>query len=222
MRLSELIRQDREQFADLPDRRSRFNFIWDYYKIPIIALLSFLVLSLIIISTNLRRADVSLYAVLLNNDSLAVECDDTVFDRLLEESGLELKGKKADINASYSLGRELKENEDAETLQVLSAMFAMDDIDIFVADREHFDYFARTDAFCDLNALIPEELLKNDLYAYEDSRGNTVAGGIILHEGSPLHEAGYYHSDVVLGIAVNCGNIEAARAAVMQILSDTN
>ena len=220
MKLNEQLRKDREQFSKLPDRQSRIHFLWDYYKVPIIAAASIVLLFLFILSTNLKRSDVSLYAVLINNDSLLVECDDTVFDRLIEDSGLNLKGKSADINDRFFLSMENNDNEDAETLQVLSAMFALDEIDLFVADKEHFDLFGQESAFNDLSAVIPLELQQKHedmLYRYKNSSGNTILGGIILKEGSPLHEAGYYHNEVILGMAANCGNPEAAEAVIKML-----
>ena len=217
MKLNEQIKQDRERFSKLPDRQSKLHFLWDYYKIPIIAALSILLLSIFILSTNLKRSDVSLYAVLVNNDSLLVECDDTVFDRLIEEGGYDAKGRTAQINDRYFLSMENNDNEDAETLQVLSAMLALDEIDLFVADKEHFDLFGQESAFSDLSTVIPLKLQQKHedmLYRYQDSSGNTVLGGIILKEGSALHEAGYYHNEVILGMAVNCGNREAAEAVI--------
>ncbi|MBR4421240.1 MAG: hypothetical protein IKS69_01740 [Erysipelotrichaceae bacterium] len=217
MKLNEQIRQDRERFSKLPDRQSKLHFLWDYYKIPIIAVLSVLFIFVFILSTDLKRSDVSLYAVLINNDSLVMECDDTVFDRLIKEGGYDAKGKTADINDRFFLSMENNDNEDAETLQVLSAMFALDEIDLFVADQEHFDLFGKEGAFTDLSTIIPIELQQKHedmLYRYQDSNGNTVLGGILLKTGSPLHEAGYYHNEVILGMAANCGNPEAAEAVI--------
>lgn len=225
MKLSEQIRKDKERFAKLPDRQSRLHFIWDYYKIPIIASCCIIVLLLVNFLSSLDRRDVCLHAILVNNDSLLVSCDDTVFDRLLAENGYDTKGRVAEINADYALGREGSENQEVETLQVLSAMFALDDIDIYVSDPYYFDYFREVDAFHDLSVLLPEELIREceeDLYRYENSQGQSIIGGILLHEGSPLHEAGYYHNEAILGIATNCGNLEAAQAVILQILSDRN
>ncbi|MBQ6559951.1 MAG: hypothetical protein IJL85_03880 [Erysipelotrichaceae bacterium] len=224
MKLNDLLKQDKERFSKLPDRQSKLNFLWDYYKIPIIVALCALCLIAI---TLLFRSDhdVSMHVILLNNDSLVVECDDTVFDRLLEEGGYDLQGKQADVNVNYSIGREGSENEDSETIQVLSAMFALDDIDLYVSDKYYFDYFAEVDAFHDLSVLLPEETIQaheDELYRYDNSFGQSIIGGILLHEGSPLHEAGYYHGDVVLGIATNCGNLEAAQAFILRLLSDRN
>ena len=224
MKLNELLKQDRERFSKLPDRQSKLNFIWDYYKIPIIVALC--ALCLIAITLLFRTDhDVSMHVILLNNDSLIVECDETVFDRLLEEGGHDPQGKTADVNVNYSIGREGSETEDSETIQVLSAMFALDDIDLFVSDQYYFDYFAEVDAFHDLSVLLPEEVIQaheDELYRYDNSFGQSIIGGIFLHDGSALHEAGYYHDDVVLGIATNCGNLEAAQAFILRILSDRN
>ena len=225
MRLTEMLKKDREQLSKLPDRKSRMTFIWDYYKIPIIALVSILVIALLALINNISHQGVCMYAVLLNNDSLIVECDDKLFDRILKEADFDTKGKKTDVNANLSLGRELNENEDVETLQVLTALFMVSDLDLYVADQYYFDYFASENGFADLSLLIGKDLLdanSDDLYHYTDSSGQDIVAGIILHEGSPLHEAGYYHNDVIMGAVAKGENLDAAIAFVKQVLSDRN
>ena len=220
MNLTKQIAKDKEQFEKLPDKKSRITFIWDYYKVPIIAAFTLLCFLAVIISTNLKRSDVSVYAVLINSDSLIAECDDTVFDELFKETDLDLKGRHADINDRFFLGMKDNDSEDAETLQVLSAMFSLDEIDIYVADREHFDLFCKEGAFEDLGSIIPEETQKkneNMLYRYEESSGKTTIAGIILKEDSPLHKAGYYHNEVILGMAVNCGH-KTETSALIELL----
>ena len=225
MRLTEMLKKDREQFSKLPDRKSRMNFIWDYYKIPIIAFLSVAAVVLLVLVNDLSHQGVCMYALLLNNDSLVVECDDTIFDRLLEEADFNMKGKKTDVNARLSLGKELNENEDVETLQVLTALFMVSDLDLYVADQYYFDYFAGEDGYADLSLLIERDLLEansDDLYRSVTSSGREIISGIILHEGSPLHEAGYYHNDVIMGVVAKGENMDAALAFVKQVLRDRN
>lgn len=217
MNLTKQIRKDREQFQKLPDRKSRITFIWDYYKIPIIAVLTLFCFLTIIISTNLKRSDVSIYAVLLNSDSLIAECDDTVFDELLKETDVDLKGRHADINDRFFLGMEGNDSEDGETLQVLSAMFSLDEIDVFVADKDHFDLFCKEGAYEDLGTVIPEDRQSKHedmLYRYEEDNGKIIIAGLILKENSPLHKAGYYHNEVILGMAANCGHKTEASALI--------
>lgn len=216
------ISKDRKRLETLPDRKSRMQFIWDYYKVSILTVLFLLIVALIALLGSIGKADVKMYAVLLNSDSLVAECDDTVFEKFLEDAGIDMKGKRVDINASLALGKDYSEIEDAQTLQVLTALFTVSELDIFVADEERFVMFIDQDGFCDLSKYIEEDILSRhaeDLYRYEDSKGNTIIGGIILHEGSPIHKAGYYHDDVILGVVAGADHMDEAIAFVKQLLS---
>ncbi|MCR4632818.1 MAG: hypothetical protein K5648_01685 [Erysipelotrichaceae bacterium] len=221
MRLSERLKKDREQLARLPDRKSRLTFIWDYYKIPILSLACVLAVSLIAAVNNIGRPKVSMYVVLINNDSSIVRCDDTVFDRYLERSGLDLSGKKANVAVDYTLGNEFNESADIETLQVLTALFTVSDLDLYVSPQEYFEYFAREDGLADLSRLIDSSLLekhKDDLYYCDTANGNHILAGIILRPGSPLHEAAYYHDEVIVGAVSNAVHMEEAIAFISEIL----
>ena len=114
MKISERINKDLETLKKLPDRKSKIQFIWDYYKIPIIFIVTILSLALIIRISNIGRKDASMYVVLLNNDSSLVECDAKVFDKVLENSSIDLKGKEVDVNDKLMLGFEDNEKADIE------------------------------------------------------------------------------------------------------------
>lgn len=225
MKLSERIQRDREQFRRLPDRNSRIHFLWDYYKIPILAFISLIVIVLIVTIGNLGRKGTAMHVVLLNSDSSLTECDSTIFDKVLEEGTIDLKNRKTDINDKLSIGRGNDEAADIETLQVLSALFMVSDLDLYVADPYYFDYFSSNGALCDLSTLIDKDILERhaeDLHYIEDGNGNTVLAGIVLHKGSLIHQAGYYHDDVILGMAANAGNADVAIEFIRLLLSDRN
>ena len=59
---------------------------------------------------------------------------------------------------------------------------------------------------------------REDLYYYETADGQTVLGGIRLQPGSPLHEAGYFLTEVTVGIAANAQNMEEALCFLKQLL----
>ena len=223
MKLFEQFEKDRQKFKDLPDTNSRITFIWDYYKIPILTILTALLIASISFFNNLGRGDVLLFSVLLNNDSLLVECDEEVFDRLMSQAGYDMEHKRVDVNTELSLGRLENDSADAETLQVINALFMISDLDVYVADEEHFDYFAQADAYADLSLLINSDLLgkhRDRLHYYEDSNGKKALIGVVLTTDSPLHKAGYYHDEVIIGIAANAVNLDEAIAFFEQILSD--
>ena len=59
-----------------------------------------------------------------------------------------------------------------------------------------------------------EDIDRNDVaavaYTCTTEDGNEIVAGIWLHDGSPLHEAGYYTGDVVIGVAANAQNLDPA------------
>ena len=224
MRLTEQLKDDREKLLRMDDARQRAVFIWDYYKFPILALLFLLLFLFAVILGNSGREDICLHAVLINNDSLIIECDDTVFDRLLADAGIDTGREKAKISADLALGRSDDEADDIEAIQVLNAMFLLSDFDLYVSDEKYFEYFADPDVFADLSLLLESGLLSEipdeDRYYYTDRNGARTLLGICLGEDSALHKAGYYHNEVVIGAVAGGDNLDKAIAVISQLLSN--
>ncbi len=209
------MKKDIEQYKKLPDRKSRAAFLFDYYKIPITAIIIGLLSITLFLFNDKKNRETDMYAVLLNNDSIINACDPSVFETALKEAGY--KGN-ADINDRLSLGYENNESADIETLQVLNALFTLGDLDLYIAPKQYFDLFAQKDGFADLRLLIDKTILeKADLYRFTGESGNEVTAGIILHPGSKIHEAGYYHDDVIVGVAVDAVHMDAALSFIEEI-----
>lgn len=217
MNLKKRWKADREALKKLSGQE-KWLFIWDYYRIPLIALGCVMILTAITLLTNAGREEVALYAVFVNSDRALEEPDSTLLDALAERAGISMEGRTVDVTANLTLGQDLNEAYDAQTVQVLAALFGISDLDLFAADEAVFEGYAHQDAFADLSVLIDRELLAGaDLYTYT-LEGKTVTGGIVLHSGSALHEAGYYHGDVIVGAAVNAEHLEEAVAVLRQLL----
>lgn len=217
MNLKKRWKADREALKKLSGQE-KWLFIWDYYRIPLIALGCVMILTAITLLTNAGREEVALYAVFVNSDRALEEPDSTLLDALAERAGIPMEGRAVDVTANLTLGQDLNEAYDAQTVQVLAALFGISDLDLFAADEAVFEGYAQQDAFADLSVLIDRELLAGaDLYTYT-LEGKTVTGGIVLHSGSALHEAGYYHGDVIVGAAVNAEHLEEAVAVLRQLL----
>ncbi len=223
MKLSERIRRDRQRYAALSPSEKR-AFLWDYYKIPILALVCAVLLGGIALLEGLNSRSVALYAVLVNAapDTQAAQ---TCLEDLLTDSGMDLKGKRVDADVSLSLGRENQESEDAQTVQVLAALFGVSGLDFFAADEEIFDRYAVQNAFADLSKLLDPALLETfseDLVYATPEGGARQVAGVRLHGGSPLHRSGLYSRDIVVGITVNGENMEAALQMLKEILVQTD
>ena len=210
MKWKEQLRKDKQTLAGLAPRQ-KMLFIWDYYKLPILSLLLVAVLAGAGAAAAARSAHTAFYAVMVNANN-EVQADP--FTPLLEQGGVDMTGKSVDIEANYTLS-------DAQTLQVLAALFGIGDLDVFVADEDVFASYAKQGAFVDLGLFIPGDVLKrykDHLYYSEDAEGNRVLSGIWLSGNSLLHEAGYYSGAVLLGVASNAQNLDNSVLMVTQLL----
>ena len=142
MNVKEQLKTDIERYKGLKTRGEKAAFVWDYYKYPLIALGTALVILALVIINNLDRVKTSMFMVMVNSDAAYVECDDSLIQAILTRSDYETGGKKIEINASYTIGSQGSVTSDLETIQVLTALFSISDLDVYIADREYFDYFA--------------------------------------------------------------------------------
>ena len=221
MKLRQRWEKDREALKKLSGR-DKWLFVWDYYRIPLITAACVMLLTAITVLTNAGREEVALYAVFVNTDVSLEEPDASALNALAETAGIPMEGKTVDLTANLTLGQTYSEAADAQTVQVLAALFGISDLDLFAADQAVFERYAQQDAFADLSVLIDRELLAGaDLYTYS-VEGKTVTGGIVLHPGSVLHRAGYYHGDVIVGAAINAEHLEEAVAMLRAMLEAQN
>ena len=220
MKLKDRLNKDRQTLRALAPKE-RAVFIWDYYKIPILAAACTLVLLVMALVSWAGRKDIAMYAVFLNSDAGVVQTQPEKLDALLAEAGMDMDGRTIDITADLTLGTGYNSDTDGQTIQVLAAMFGISGLDVFAADQASFERYAVQDAFVDLSLFLEEALYETEIcrpYSYEDANGQRIVGGLVL-SGGTLHEAGYYHGEVVIGVAANAQNLEEAVAFVRQLLT---
>ena len=221
MQLKERMQADRKIFRTL-NREERLLFIWDYYKIPILAAASVLVLTVMTLISWAGKKDIAMYAVFVNSDVSVVEAHPELLNALLAEAGVDMEGKAIDITADLTLGKDYSNETDGQTIQILASLFGISGLDVFAADPESFDRYAVQDAFVDLSLFLEPELYEKSgcvPYRYINGDGREILGGIVLTAESALHEAGYYHGDVLIGVAANAQNLDEAVAFVKQLLT---
>ena len=220
MKMKKRLAADREIFQTL-DRQQRLLFIWDYYKIPILAAASAVILTLMVLLTWAGKKDVAMYAVFVNSDAAVAQTKPELLDELLASNGIDMDGKSIDITADLTLGTQYNNDTDGQTLQILAAMFGISGLDVFAAEQASFDRYASQDAFVDLSLFLEPELYAKagcKPYWYENADGQKILGGIILKPGSVLHEAGYFHADTLIGVASNAQYLDEAVAFVEALL----
>lgn len=216
------LRDDLEKLKRL-EPKARVQFVWDYYRLPIIAAAVCLALLVTVGVVNFGRSEVAMYAVFVNTDQTGLEPDAAALDAVLNSTGVDMRKQHIDVTANLTLGQSMNEVYDGETIMVLAALFGISDLDLFAADEPVFRRYADQNAFADLSRLIEPELLaghEEDLYYYDTEDGQRVLGGIVLRPGSVLHRAGYYHADVVIGAAINGENLDRAVGFIRALLSN--
>ena len=220
MRLKKRLEADREILKTL-NREERLLFIWDYYKIPILSVAVTLALLVTALLSWIGRKDVAMYAVFLNSDVSVVEAKPELLDALLAQAGVDMDGKTIDLTADLTLGKDYSNETDGQTIQILASLFGISGLDVFAAEQASFERYAAQDAFVDLSLFLESELYEKigcAPYWYVNGDGQEIMGGIALKAGSALHEAGYYHEDVLIGVAATAQNLEEAVAFVKQLL----
>lgn len=221
MKLKERLSRDREILKRL-EGKSKGRFLWDYYRIPIVVIASLILLGALAVMSAAGHSHCVLYAVFVNADRTDTAHDPAALEALLENGGVEMRGKRVDLRGDLALGGELNAGDDGQTLQMLTALFMISDLDFFAADPASFALYAGQDAFADLSVLIEPELWSNrsetDLIWHENSDGYRSLQGVVLHGASPLHTAGYFRGDVTIGATANGENLDAAVVLIREIL----
>lgn len=227
------LKKDKEVLQTL-EKKEKWPFIWDYYKIPIISFFCVVALVLMTIFIRFGSGDSLFYAVLINADEGG---DKSAFTKLLDNAGYDRKGRDIDVNDLYTLiyqaSAEGDESQivpagtaDAETMQVLAALFGIGDLDLFVANESVFETYHKKEAFADLRKLLDAsvvasyETVEKTIASADQSETYTGVYGVYLPESSALHRAGFYHTPVVVGIAQNAQNMEEALAFLKALLED--
>ena len=141
--------------------KKRVQYIFDYYKFPILAVIVVIVLTVSIIQTVVSHKEVAFNAVLLNAGGTAVTSNDARFaSDFAEAAGIDTNAYSVYVDCSNVLNLQAETQYDLAVRAKISALFAAKEIDILGADPEAFDDYARNGAFMDLRSALPDDMLK--------------------------------------------------------------
>ena len=174
-KLRHFLQSEKEKLRTL-NRRQRLQYFWDYYKLPIGAVLLAAAMLIYTLCYNAGPGKIDLNAVLVN----AQEGDSTLFSQALQAGGWKSPQVRVDTTLTYTNAAELAE-EDVATIQVLFAQFTMGDMDLFAANPEVFQRYTDQDGFENLG-LVGEGLHGGEAQLYlvnfsGGSRGIGLPGG---------------------------------------------
>lgn len=195
-------------------KKQIIEYVWDYYKIPIIIFI-FIICSLISsLYKNITAKKSILELIMVNSTSSydgAMGSDDFIVQQGLDP-------KKYEIHATSSFRMSLSEEnyaEDYYVIQTLIARLTEGDVDVFGGTPEVFKEFAMEGYFADLRDYYTEE----ELAAYESllvytihpDTQETYPCGFNLGDSAWNERYYYFDGDCQFGILFNADNADTSK-----------
>lgn len=157
--------------------KKNFTYIWDYYKVPILAVpLLLLVIAYFIAGfSGSKEEPFYLYFI---NQPLSEEVRtqfETDFSSFWDETG-DVDGISVDASLTIT-----PDTPDYDSQMSFTASIAGHTIDVMIANEAFLDYYAKMDSLADLSELLPEDLydaLIPYLVMKEDESGIPHAYGL--------------------------------------------
>jgi hypothetical protein len=178
--------------------KKKAEYIWDYYKIPIIAVLLVIIVSIYLIYAQITRINYVFnftYIGSFMDDAKRVELQNKLTDVVVKDGS---KNKKANIEViPISSG-----NDNPAYVEKLVAELATGSIDVIVLDNKMFSQYQKSGAFLRLDN-IKELNLRKSQYKSSLVFGNNSKAevyGLSLGKNNKLKQMGIDVENKVIGI----------------------
>lgn len=202
----------------------KLEHIWEYYRAVVygviigIALLAYFIYKIVT-----PQPEAILNVTLVNGNSYDAP-EENVFLRYLKEQGYDLSEYTAYVDAHLQISGEDQSQKSATSLQLLSAMTMVGEIDLLAGDELVFGMMGGSDGLLPLDQALSQELLekyKDSLFFLPDAEtGEENAVGIWLREDSGLVADGYYQGKALMGIPYTAKHPEMAAEALRYLLEE--
>lgn len=162
--------------------KKKLQYIWNYYKLPLIALCIFIYIIGYILCAHITRRDTILYTALVN-----VVTGETLTEQLKEGfvNDLHLNPAKEEVilyTGLYLTDDELNAYHEytyASRMKILASINGQL-LDVVLMDREAFEAFSQNGYLCDLDELLSQK----DPSLYDQLKDDLVSGIVILEDNS--------------------------------------
>lgn len=203
--------------------KKKIGYVWDYYKMPIAAV----VVVLIVIATGVSqykssKVDTVLYTAMINTQGDVSE-DSDFYQQVKQVLQVEDGTEEIVFDNSFFFDLDYQSQMTMATITKILAMVSSQDIDIMIAPKEVYDYYLKQEFFADLEEILPEELQEEERFLMGKGENDTEehAYAMSLEGNQVLEEAGITGDGEVLYlmIPVNTGHTEETEAFVRFLLS---
>ncbi|WP_294388742.1 hypothetical protein [uncultured Clostridium sp.] len=190
-------------------RKNKIQFIYDYYKFPIIAgILSIIIISYISYSIATKQntyCNITYYGSNINTDNFNKLKD------ILNKSILSNNKKYAIFTNSLLVDSNSNYGDDPTTTQAFAVKLAANEIDILLVEKNNFEYFAANNMLLDLTLLdgfYDLNISEDSLITSTDQSGNNNLYGIKVDNLNLLKDCGFNNENTFLCIAISSNRHE--------------
>lgn len=198
----------KETFKSLSGKK-KIEFIYDYYKLPIIGtLLAIIVISYITYSFITKQdiyCNITYYGSTINTDNFN-KLKDTLNENILgndKKSTIFTDSLLITTNSNYG--------DDPTTTQAFAVKLAANELDILLIKKNNFQYFAANNMLLDLSSLEGFDSLnisEEYLVTAKDQSGNSNLYGIKVDNLNLLKDCGFDTENTILSIAISSNRHE--------------
>jgi len=200
--------------------KGKLEYIWDYYKIPIICIIAGLILIVSLINTLYinpppGNALMIAWSAGIATDEQLDKLKETLDERIVDE------GANKVVTISLFIASELNPSFSMANAQRMLAMLAAGEIDLFITDLPLLKEYSNQeiiqpldivlDALKARNPAVYDRIEEKIVYAsYRTEDGSTAERkmGINIGDSPLLAELGFYEQELIISISISFGNIE--------------
>lgn len=194
--------------------KDKLDYLWDYYKVPIIGAVSAIVLVIYILYLIFRHVPEDILNVTLINSGVSSE-DEIVFDdEYLLFTGLDPENYQVSLGTHITIDNGMS----SRSREFVAAKILAEEIDVLVWDETAYGYVKTLGASSDLSNYLPEEYVqKYDNYAVYEN-GSLIG---FVFDGNKEISKDLAMDKAYVGMIVNAVNQDEA-VRFIEYLLDNN
>ncbi len=155
------VKKEREKIKNQKGLKGKLSYIWDYYKIPILAIVIGIaaIVSIVraIISNNYNT---SLYVSYVNCISVDLRDDTRILNNSLTEwLGIDGRKNRVRVDGYYTINPDSFTEETYTSSEKLNIMVVTQTSDCYIGDDVFTNLWAKSEYLRDLSVFLPAELL---------------------------------------------------------------
>ncbi len=199
MALKDEISRETVKLKDMTFKK-KVEYIWEYYKIPIIGVIAAIVFICVFIRDyRVNKRPMYLDAVIINSD-IAYNESEPLKNDYIKYAGVDTDTYNLSIDTGFLISESSMDQMSVANMQKIMALFAAGSVDVLLGPDSIMDSYGAQSAYMDINSVLPDDLKKQlsdagyELYyttVYEEDENGELKPGETYPAGIYLDDSGY-------------------------------